>query len=239
MTTQRSRYLLWLWGIFAIWWIAWAIHPKYLRNWISENTLLVVAVVFLVLTRKRFPLSKISYTLIVVFLALHTIGAHYSYSEVPYNDWWRAMFGQPLNSGRNHYDRLVHFCFGLLIAYPIREMFCRVAGAKGFWGYYLPLDLTMSFSMLYELMEWGYAAAAGGSAGASFLGTQGDEWDAQTDMAMATLGALISMCIVAFINWKFDKNFGTEFRDSLSVKRALPLGEVRLSELRNPSEKEN
>jgi putative membrane protein len=120
----------------------------------------------------------------------------------------------------------------LLLAYPIRELFLRVAGARGFWGYYLPLDLTMSFSMLYELIEWGYAASVGGSAGASFLGTQGDEWDAQKDMAMASLGALISMCIVAFINWKFDKNFGAEMRESLAVKRAEPLGEVKLAELR-------
>jgi putative membrane protein len=86
------------------------------------------------------------------------------------------------------YDRLVHFCFGLLMAYPIREMFLRVARVRGFWGYYLPLDVTMSFSMLYELIEWEYAACAGGEAGAAFLGTQGDEWDAQKDMAMATLG---------------------------------------------------
>jgi putative membrane protein len=94
------------------------------------------------------------------------------------------------------YDRLVHFSFGLLIAYPIREMFLRVARVRGFWGYYLPLDVTMSFSMLYELIEWAYAAIAGGSAGAAFLGTQGDEWDAQKDMAIATLGGLISMCVV-------------------------------------------
>src|SRR5256885_151102 len=218
ISTSRSRYLSVLWIVFAIWWIAWAIHPKYFRNWVTENTLLVVCIAFLVFTRNRFRLSNVSYTLIAIFLALHTVGAHYSYSEVPYNDWCKAIFGHPLNNGRNYYDRLVHFCFGLLMAYPIREMFCRVAGAKGFWGYYLPLDVTMSFSMLYELIEWIYAASAGGSAGASFLGTQGDEWGAQKDMAMATLGAVVSMTGVAFINWRFDKNFGTELRDSLAVK---------------------
>ena len=234
MSKNKSNYRLYLSIAFFIYWLVWAIHPKYFRNWVTENTLLVIAIVFLVISRKRFRLSNISYTLIAIFLALHTIGAHYSYSEVPYNDWWKAIFGHPLNSGRNYYDRVVHFSFGLLIAYPIREVFCRVAGAKGFWGYYLPLDVTMSFSMLYELLEWIYAAHVGGAsaAAASFLGTQGDEWDAQKDMAMATLGGIVSMCVVAFINWKFDKDFGSEFRDSLSVKRIEPLGEVKLAELR-------
>ena len=111
-----------------------------------------------------------------------------------------------------------HFCFGFLLAYPIRELFMRVAGARGFWGYYLPLDVTMSFSMLYELIEWGYAVWAGGDAATAFLGMQGDVWDAQKDMAMATLGAVVSMSIVAFINWKFDKNFGQELRQSLTLQ---------------------
>lgn len=231
---RHSRYLAAISIAFLIYWLIWAIHPKYFTNWVVENTLLVVAVVFLVLARKRFPLSNVSYTLIVVFLSLHTIGAHYSYSEVPYNDWFKAVFGHPLTSGRNMYDRLVHFSFGLLIAYPIREMFLRIARVRGFWGYYLPLDVTMSFSMLYELIEWAYAAIAGGASAAAFLGTQGDEWDSQKDMAIASLGGLICMCVVAFINWKFDKNFGEEFRQSLTIRDGdRPLGEVRLTELRD------
>ena len=232
--SHNKRYLLILSIVFALYWLAWAIHPKYFTNWLVENTLLVALVIFLIWTRRRFPLSNLSYTLIAVFLALHTIGAHYSYSEVPYNEWFKALIGRPLHGGRNMYDRLVHFCFGLLLAYPIREMFLRIAGVRGFWGYSLPLDLTMSFSMLYELIEWAYAATAGGEAGAAFLGTQGDEWDAQKDMAMATLGGLISMCVVAFVNWKFDRNFGEELRQSLSVEDGdRPLGEVRLAEIRD------
>jgi putative membrane protein len=234
---HNTRYLLLLTVIFAVYWAAWAIHPKYFTNWLVENTLLVAFVIFLAITRRRFPLSNLSYTLIAVFLALHTVGAHYSYSEVPYNEWFKALFGRPLHSGRNMYDRLVHFSFGLLLAYPIREMFLRIARVRGFWGYYLPLDVTMSFSMLYELIEWGYAAIAGGDAGAAFLGTQGDQWDAQKDMAMATLGALISMTVVALINWKFDKHFGEELRTSLSVGDGdRPLGEARWAELRGRSD---
>jgi putative membrane protein len=193
----------------------------------------------LVITYRRFPFSNISYSLIFTFLCLHTIGAHYTYSLVPYNDWTQKLFGSPLNSWfgfqRNHFDRLVHFCFGFLLAYPIREMFLRVAGARGFWGYYLPLDLTMSFSMLYELVEWAAAVRLGGDLRTAYVGTQGDPWDAQKDMALATLGALISMCIVAFINWKFDRNFGAELRRSFSNDSTGPLGEMKLRELSRDS----
>ncbi|MBK7645119.1 MAG: DUF2238 domain-containing protein, partial [Planctomycetes bacterium] len=101
---------------------------------------------------------------------------------------------------RNHYDRLVHFLFGLLFAVPIREIFLRVGQVRGFWAYYLPLDVAMAFSMLYELIEWGSALLFGGDLGAAYLGTQGDPWDAQKDMALASLGALITMCAIATLD---------------------------------------
>jgi putative membrane protein len=231
----NPRYPLALLVIFLLYAIAWSFHPVDRSDWMLENALTMLALAALILSYRRFPLSNISYTLIFIFLCLHTIGSHYTYAMVPYNDWTRKLFGSPLNDWlgfqRNHYDRLVHFCFGLLLAYPVRELFMRVAGAKGFWSYYLPLDLTMSFSMLYELIEWVTAVAFGGDLGQAYLGTQGDVWDAQKDMALASLGALVSMCVVAFINWKFDKNFGAELRDSLTVKGDGPLGERKLREL--------
>jgi putative membrane protein len=221
--------------VFLVYATAWAIKPVDVKDWALENALTVVFLAALVLSYRRFPLSNISYTLIFLYLCLHTIGAHYTYSLVPYDAWFQRLTGRTLNSlfgfQRNHFDRLVHFLFGLLLAYPVRELFMRVAGARGFWGYYLPLDLTMSFSMLYELIEWVAAVKLGGDLGHAYLGTQGDTWDAHKDMALATLGALICMCVVALINWKFDKNFGDEWRRSLAVKDPLPLGEVRLREL--------
>src|SRR5437016_13695004 len=90
----------------------------------------------------------------------------------------------------------------------------------------------MCVSMLYALIEWGASVYFGGDLGQAYLGTQGDVWDSQKDMAMATLGALVSMSCVAFINWKFDKNFGAELRDSLRLKDIGPRGEVKLGELR-------
>ena len=133
------------------------------------------------------------------------------------------------------YDRLVHFSFGFLLAYPVREIFVRLAQVRGFWSYYLPLDVTLSFSALYEIIEWTIARVVNPSAGAAYLGTQGDEWDAQKDMAVAGLGALLAMLIIAAIVARYDQNFWREFRDSFRLRKDdKPLGEVKLRELRRP-----
>ncbi len=216
-------------ALLALLWIAMAIGPHDRQDWLLENALTVVAVVVLVSTYRRFPLSRLSYALIFSFLCLHTVGAHYTYSEVPYDAAWQALTGSTLNEQlgwkRNHFDRVVHLAYGLLLAYPIRELFLRVAGARGFWGYFLPLDLTMSTSMLYELVEWGAAAVLGGDLGTAYLGTQGDVWDAQQDMALASLGALIAMCTTAFLNYRTKRDFAHEWIESLRVKIREPLDE--------------
>ncbi|MBI4413300.1 MAG: DUF2238 domain-containing protein [candidate division NC10 bacterium] len=205
------------------------------HDFLLENVLTLVAAVLVIGTYRRFRLSNISYTLIFVYMCLHTVGAHYTYALVPYDQWFRSLFGISLTElfgfRRNHYDRLVHFSFGLLIAYPIREVFLRIANVRGAWGYYLPLDVTMSFSMLYELIEWAVAVVFGGDLGTAYLGTQGDEWDAHKDMALATFGAVLSMSTTAFINWKYSKRFGEEWWESLAVKGRRPLGEVKLWEM--------
>jgi putative membrane protein len=153
-------------------------------------------------------------------MMLHALGAHYTYAKVPYQEWFPVLAG-----GRNHFDRLVHLAYGLLLAYPIREMFLRIGNVRGFWGYFLPLDLTMSTSMLYELIEWGAAEAFGGDLGAAYLGTQGDVWDAHKDMALASLGALIAMVVTALINRHMQRDFAGEWAESIRVKRRKPLGE--------------
>jgi len=225
--------------VFLLYAAAWAYHPVDPKDWMLENALAAAFVLALIVSNRRFPFSNVSYTLIFAFLCLHTIGAHYTYSLVPYDAWAKKLTGTTINAifgfQRNHFDRLVHFCFGLLLAYPIRELFIRIAGVRGFWGYYLPLDVTMSFSMLYELIEWAAASFFGSELGQAYLGTQGDIWDAQKDMALASLGALISMLLVATINWKFDKNFGAELRESFVVKGDA-LGEARLRELMKTKE---
>ena len=132
-------------------------------------------------------------------------------------------FNEMVGWKRNNYDRVVHFSYGLLLAYPIRELFLRVAGVRGFWGYFLPLDLTMSSSMLYELIEWAAAEMFGGDLGVAYLGTQGDIWDAHKDMALASLGALIAMSVTAWINSRVKRDFAYEWIESLRVKSSVPL----------------
>jgi len=230
---SHERYPRVLLALLTLLSVALAIAPYDRADWLLENALLFVGVGVLVATRKALPLSRLSYTLVFVFMCLHAVGAHYTYSLVPYDEWFRALTGRTLSSltgtERNHYDRLVHFSYGLLLAYPAREVFLRVADVRGFWGYYLPLDVVMATSMLYELIEWGAASAFGGDLGTAYLGTQGDPWDAQKDMALATLGAIIAMVVTAAVNWHFQKDFARSWAESLRVKRHDPLGEDELA----------
>ncbi len=231
----HRRYLLILAVLFGIWWTALAIHPWHFKPWLLENVLAVAGVGLLVGYHHRLLFSRVSYTLIFVFMCLHQVGAHYSYAEVPYDVWFQQLTGRTFNRligwERNNFDRVVHFCYGLLLAYPVREIFLRVVNVRGFWGYFLPLDLTMSSSMLFELLEWAAAAVFGGGLGQAYLGTQGDEWDAHKDMALASLGALIAMGITAAINWRFQRDFAQEWAESLRVKHKAPLGEDELARM--------
>lgn len=226
---NRQQYLLILAAAFLIEWAFLAIDPYDRADWALENALAVLFVVFLASSYRAFPLSHVSYSLIFVFLCLHEIGAHYTYSHVPYDSWFQTLFGFSLNQAlgfeRNHFDRVIHFAYGLLLAYPVREMFLRVVGVRGFWGYFLPLDLTMSTSMMYELFEWGAAEFFGGDLGMAYLGTQGDVWDAHKDMLFASLGALVAMTITAGINVRLQRDFAAEWVESLRVKQKRPLGE--------------
>ncbi len=235
-----GRYVLILTALLGAVVIRSGIGAHYPGDWWMENGLVLLALGFLAATYRRFPLSRVSYTLLFVFLCLHEVGAHWTYSEVPYNDWTRALFGRSLNEifgfERNHFDRLVHFSYGLLLAYPIREVFLRIADAKGFWGYFLPLDVVMSTSLVYEFIEWAAAVGIGGDLGQAYLGTQGDIWDAHKDMLMATCGAILAMSITALINWRLQRDFARELATSLRVKRLRPLGEEAIAEARGNQE---
>jgi putative membrane protein len=230
---QHRSYVLLLSSVLGAFWVALAINPWHRDDWLLENALFVAACAGLAVTYGKFPLSKISYTLIFVFLCLHTLGAHYTYAEVPYDAWFESLTGHTLNElvgwKRNNFDRIVHFCYGLLLAYPVREVFLRIAGVRGFWGYFLPLDLTMSTSMLYEQIEWAAAEVFGGELGVAYLGTQGDVWDAHKDMALASLGALIAMIVTAWINARIKRDFAYEWQESLRIKSSVPLGEVAIA----------
>ncbi|MEN9527301.1 MAG: hypothetical protein RLY56_1252 [Pseudomonadota bacterium] len=182
-------------GAFVVIWAVLAIAPVDRATWWLENVLIFATVAVLISIRNVMPLSLASYVLLFIFLTIHAVGAHYTYSLVPIDDV-TALLG----ANRNHYDRLVHFCYGLCLVLPLRELLMLHAKVRGFWSYFLPLDLVMSTSLLYELLEWAAAVVFGGGLGATFLGTQGDEWDAHRDMLMAAFGGLIATLLI----WRFN-----------------------------------
>ena len=224
MKLTYQRHAFFLLCLFAIWWGVLALKPVDRHDWMLENMLLLPAGALVAWGWKRRLFSRLSHTLIFVFLCLHEVGAHYTYSEVPYNEWTQALFGRQLNEvfgwERNHYDRLLHFLYGLLCAYPCREIFMRVAQVKGFWAYFLPLDFMTSTSALFELIEWAAATVFGGDLGQAYVGTQGDIWDAQKDIALAMLGTFIAMTVIAAVNHRCQRDFAKEWSQSLQVRQA-------------------
>lgn len=223
----------------AAWFAAWAIEPRFPEDFLIEHILTVAMLAFLLWSRRLRLFSNLSYLLLFVFLCLHVVGAHYTYSEVPYEQWFARgaalagiddySFQGTWGFRRNHFDRLVHFAFGLLCAYPIRELFVRLVRVRGVWGYLLPLDVTLSLSALYELMEWAVTMIVAADVGQSYLGTQGDEWDAHKDMALAALGAVVAMTTTALVNHRLQRDFAQELADSMRPPESAPLGEVRLA----------
>jgi putative membrane protein len=212
-TRGHDRYVQTLAVLFAVEWTALAISPRYRQDWALENVLTVAFVVALAVSRRWLRLSPTSCTALFLFLSLHTLGSHYTYAEVPYDDWARALTGRSISEvlgwERNHFDRFVHFAYGALLASPIREILVRFAGVRSLWSYYLPLAVTASTSADYELIEWVAALVFGGDLGMAYLGTQGDVWDAQKDMALAASGALLAMILLAIRDtWRGDARAG-------------------------------
>ncbi|HYU33514.1 MAG TPA: DUF2238 domain-containing protein [Thermoanaerobaculia bacterium] len=220
-----SRYHLVLLAIFLVAWLWAAIDPVYPGDWWLENVLIFLGVPLVIGLGFYFRLSNLSYTLVTIFLVLHVIGSHYTYAEVPFGDTLQRWF----HSDRNLYDRLVHFSFGLLLAYPVREVFVRITRVRGVWSYYLPVELTLAFSAIYELIEWAAAAWVAPEAGLAFLGAQGDVWDAQKDMAIAGLGSIVTMLITFLIVLRIDPGALRELRDSLRIPADdQPIGEQQI-----------
>lgn len=180
---------------FALVWIALAIRPSFRQDWLLENLLVLIAVPVLVITGRRRPFTDGTYVALFLFFLLHEIGAHYTYSEVPYVAWLDRIGAGDVASlaGRNHYDRLVHFAYGLCITPAAIEIFARYGRYPPVWAALFPLFFVTSHSVIYELVEWVAALTFGGELGQAYLGTQGDVWDAQKDMALAGAGAALAV----------------------------------------------
>jgi putative membrane protein len=202
METVIFRSNRWLHGIiigFAFFWMSMAVAPYNRFDWVLENLLIWFALLVLIITYRWYSLHNVSYLLVALFLSLHTLGAHYSYSIAPLDEVLKAVFG----FRRDNYDRIVHFSFGLLLAYPVREFMLRVMQIKDNWAYFQAAMVIVAAGAFYELIEMWVAMIVAPDIGSMFLGSQGDPWDAQHDIEMALYGAVIAMLITYLIyKWK-------------------------------------
>ena len=184
--------LLWL-TVYFIGLIWSVIHPYDYFTWFLEALPALIGLGIIVWTYKRFPLTPLAYTLILIHCLILFLGAHYSYAEVDTFKFIRDFFGWQ----RNNYDKLGHFAQGFVPAILVREILLRNAVVNGRgWLNLFVISICLAFSALYELFEWGVAVATGDSAN-NFLGTQGYMWDTQSDMAMALVGATMALALLS------------------------------------------
>jgi putative membrane protein len=192
---SRHRLPLYLATLYAGIWAWAAIEPKFPTDWLLENLLVFIAIPLVAWGYRRRPFSNANYVLITLFMALHTVGSHYTYAETPIGFWMQDAFGLE----RNHYDRVVHFTFGLLLALPARELIERTGATREPWCAFFAATIIATASAVYEIVEWVVAQMVSPEAALAYLGTQGDVFDGQKDMALAMLGAAIALPIAAII----------------------------------------
>jgi putative membrane protein len=188
----------WLIGCIVVFLATWAnslIGTTDINNWLLENTLTFLFLIFLTASYRKHQLSDLSYLLICIYLCLHVYGSKYTYAENPFGYWLKDALGL----ARNQYDRIVHFGFGFLLAYPMRELFLRWLKAPVWVAWLLPIEITLSIGSFYELIEWAVADVFFKEQGDAYLGTQGDIWDAQKDIFLAFIGAILATTIVSSI----------------------------------------
>jgi len=190
-------------GLFLVVWLASAINPAIPDDWLLENLLVFFLVALLAVTYRFIAFSDLSYLLIFVFLCLHECGAHYQYSDAVPGEWMKTLMG----TSRNHFDRVVHFTFGLFLAYPQREVLMRKAGLASGWARTLAILTTLALSAAYEIIEAIVASIVDPANAQAFLGAQGDIWDSQKDMAMCVAGACVSIIVIAIVRG-FRRNTG-------------------------------
>jgi putative membrane protein len=177
-----------------------AIAPYDRRDWCLEHLATAATIGFFVWYERRpggQPLPDVCYSLLAVFTLLHVLGAHFLYSRVPYEAWWHELVGGVPTTGRNHYDRFVHFSFGLLLLPMLAELVHRHVTARRGWTVVVAIAFVGVLSKLYELAEWGIALAVSPEAAEAYNGQQGDPFDAQKDMALAFTGSLVGIPFVA------------------------------------------
>ncbi len=193
----RTQYQILLLAAFIAAASASLIGAPYPREQLLQHGPTCLALVGLVVVSRLLVLSSLSFTLVIGFLCLHVLGARYIYTYVPYDQWSSSLFDITISDlcgfSRNHYDRLVHFAFGVLITIPLYEVVLRLARPPLWFAYLLAISLIMAGSLLYEIGEAAIALVFAHDWAERYLGQQGDPWDAHRDMGIATVGAVTAV----------------------------------------------
>ena len=193
-------YRIWLISAFVVLLGVSTIHPLDWQDFVLEHVLTITMLGALIMLTRRRPLSNVSCTLIFAFLALHVLGAHYTYSKVPYDDWSQLLFGRTvsdvLHLRRNHFDRLVHFSWGLLLLVPMRELVMRWLQLTGARASIVAIAFLATMSASYEMLEWMFTLIMSPEAADAYNGQQGDMFDAQKDAGLALSGSIIAAIVV-------------------------------------------
>lgn len=194
MDVHQKSALLTLLGVFAVV-LAWsAVYPHDYFTWWLEIFPALIAVAVLSITYPKFQFTTFVYALITIHACILFVGGHYTYAEVPLFNWIRDHY----HLARNDYDRVGHFAQGFVPALVAREVLLRrkIVLKRG-WLFFIVVSICLAVSAAYELLEWRVAVATG-SAAEAFLGTQGDPWDTQEDMATALVGAVSALLFSRF-----------------------------------------
>jgi len=197
----RDRWNRWALALFLLLWVVSCVRPPHPEYLLLQHGPTFVAILALIVVQNWLRVGRVSYTFILLFLAVHLLGARYLYSFVPYDDWLEPLLGFRITEyfgfKRNHYDRLVHFLFGLLIVVPSWRFSRRILGLNGWWSAAVAFSIIMTASAVYEIIEWGIAMTQSTMTAESYNGQQGDVWDPHWDMTLAGLGSLIGLGLIA------------------------------------------
>lgn len=193
---EPGRFALFCLAIYAGCWLLAAVEPYHRRDWLLENLLAFVAVPYLVFQQWKQPFRPGTNALLLIFMCLHAVGAHFTYAEVPYDAWAQKLTGRTVSDllhwDRNHFDRLVHFAYGVLVVPAAKQLYARHLAASELMLNLIAIQFIVATSAAYELIEWGAVLVVDQDLGMAYLGIQGDVWDAHKDVLLASAGAIAS-----------------------------------------------